>query len=94
MSVRQFVVIVVALALGAACTEVADDWGHRGPWTELWFFGLVPAVLDVLRPSMAWSAATAVYAIQCLAVYSTALDCLSVQVWLVSPNLRVGRRIL
>ena len=69
MAVQQFIIVIFAVVLGAGFTEVADDWGHRSGWAQLWFFGLAPAVLDVVHSSMAWVAATAVYAIQVLAVY-------------------------
>ena len=88
MATRHYVVIIVALALGAFCTEVADQWGHDGGWAELWFFGLAPAVLDVVHPSMAWVAASVVYALQCLSVYGFAilLDSRSVQLWQISSE--------
>ena len=96
MATRHYVVIIAVLALGAFCTEVADQWGHRGPWAELWFFGLAPAVLDVVHPSMAWMAATVAYALQFLAVYglaATFLDSMSVQLWQISSENFKRRRL-
>jgi hypothetical protein len=95
MATRHYVVIIAALAAGAFCTEVADQWGHSGPWAELWFFSFAPAVLDVFHPSMAWVAASAVYALQCLSVYGSAivLDSWSVQLWQISSGSLKRQRI-
>jgi hypothetical protein len=64
--------IALALVLGAASTEVADDWSARSSVAHLWFFSLAPAVLDFVSPSLAWLAASLVYAAQYLAVYGAA----------------------
>ena len=72
MAMRDYVVIGVALALGAASTEAADSWGTHSGWAETWFYSLAPTAVELVTPALAWVAATLVYALQALAIYGVA----------------------
>ncbi|MBI5277967.1 MAG: hypothetical protein HY854_16075 [Burkholderiales bacterium] len=70
MRASRLLVLSTALVAGFSSPHLADQLAGHGWAAELWFYAVVPAVLDVVPQGMAWLAAGVVYTLQYLAALS------------------------